>query len=256
MIIRKSPSELEKMRASGRLVAQILQQLSTKVGPGISTLELEVVAEKLVSDAGARAAFKGYYVPAAGKRYPCVLCTSINDEVVHGIPSRKRVLMEGDIVKIDIGVELDGYYGDSATTVAVGKISAETERLMKVTREALERAIEQMRAGSKLFDVCGAVQQHVEQNGFSVVREFVGHGIGTRLHEEPHVPNYVDPKVSNPRLRPGVVLAVEPMVCAGTPETRVLSDRWTAVTVDGSRAAHFEHCVAVTENGPWILTAP
>ena len=150
----------------------------------------------MVSDAGARPAFKGYYVPAAGKRYPCVLCTSINEEVVHGIPSRKRVLKEGDIVKIDIGVELNGYYGDSATTVAVGRISAETERLMRVTREALQRAIEQMRAGGKLFDVCGAVQQHVEQNGFSVVREFVGHGIGTKLHEEPHVPNYVDPKVT------------------------------------------------------------
>jgi methionyl aminopeptidase len=256
MIIRKSPSELDKMRASGRLVAQILSELRKRVEPGISTHDLEVVAEKMVSDAGARAAFKGYYVPAAGKRYPCVLCTSINEEVVHGIPSRKRVLKEGDIVKIDIGVQLDGYYGDSATTVAVGKIAPETQRLMNVTREALERAIEQMRVGSKLFDVCGAVQQHVERNGFSVVREFVGHGIGTKLHEEPHVPNYVDPKVSNPRLRPGVVLAVEPMVCAGTPETRVLADRWTAVTVDGAPSAHFEHCVAVTEDGPWILTEP
>jgi methionyl aminopeptidase len=256
MIIRKSPSELEKMRASGRLVATILERLKAEVRPGITTHELEVTAEKLVADAGARPAFKGYYVPAAGKRYPCVLCTSINEEVVHGIPSRKRMLKEGDIVKIDIGVELDGYYGDSATTVAVGRIAAETERLMEVTREALDKAIEQMRSGQKLFDVCGAVQRHVEDNGFSVVREFVGHGIGTRLHEEPHVPNYVDPKVSNPRLRPGMVFAVEPMVCAGTPETRVLSDRWTAVTVDGSPAAHFEHCVAVTENGPWILTEP
>jgi methionyl aminopeptidase len=256
MIIRKSPSELEKMRASGRLVATILERLKAEVRPGITTHELEVTAEKLVADAGARPAFKGYYVPAAGKRYPCVLCTSINEEVVHGIPSRKRMLKEGDIVKIDIGVELDGYYGDSATTVAVGRIAPETERLMEVTREALDKAIEQMRSGQKLFDVCGAVQRHVEDNGFSVVREFVGHGIGTRLHEEPHVPNYVDPKVSNPRLRPGMVFAVEPMVCAGTPETRVLSDRWTAVTVDGSPAAHFEHCVAVTENGPWILTEP
>lgn len=256
MIIRKSPSELQKMRASGQLVANILQELTKKVEPGVTTQDLEVVADKMVADAGARAAFKGYYVPAAGKRYPCVLCTSVNEEVVHGIPSKKRVLRQGDIVKIDVGVQLNGYYGDSATTVPVGPISPETERLLKVTQESLQRAIEQMVAGHKLFDVCGAVQHHVEGNGFSVVREFVGHGIGTKLHEEPHVPNYVDPKVSNPRLRPGMVLAVEPMVSAGSAETKVLPDRWTAVTLDGSRAAHFEHCVAVTENGPWILTEP
>jgi methionyl aminopeptidase len=256
MIIRKSPSEIEKMRASGMLVWRILDEIRKVVEPGVTTMDLERAAEKMVEDAGARAAFKGYYVPAAGKRFPCVLCTSINEEVVHGVPSSKRALREGDIVKIDIGVQLDGYYGDSAATIPVGKIAPETERLLKVTEESLELAIQKMVDGARLFDVCGAVQRHVEREGFSVVREFVGHGIGSKLHEEPQVPNYVDPKVSNPRLREGVVLAIEPMVSAGGPETKVLSDRWTAVTVDGSRAAHFEHCVAVTSNGPWVLTRP
>jgi methionyl aminopeptidase len=256
MIIRKSPSEIEKMRASGMLVWRILDEMRKVVKPGITTMELEKAAEKMVDDAGARAAFKGYYVPAAGKRFPCVLCTSINEEVVHGVPSTKRALREGDIVKVDVGVQLEGYYGDSAATIPVGKIAPETARLLKVTEESLELAIQQMVDGARLFDVCGAVQRHVEREGFSVVREFVGHGIGSKLHEEPQVPNYVDPKVSNPRLREGVVLAIEPMVSAGGPETKVLSDRWTAVTVDGSRAAHFEHCVAVTSNGPWVLTRP
>ena len=242
------------MRASGRLVATILDELTRMVAPGVTTLDLEVVAERMVDDAGAKAAFKGYYVPAAGRRFPCVLCTSVNEEVVHGIPSKKRVLREGDIVKIDIGVQMNGYFGDSATTVPVGPIAAETQRLMDVTKKSLELAIEQARDGNRLFDICGAVQKHVESNGFSIVREFVGHGIGAKLHEEPHVPNYVDPKVRNPRLREGMVLAIEPMVAAGKPETHVLSDRWTAVTRDGSAAAHFEHCVAITESGPWVLT--
>lgn len=254
MIIRKSRTELEKMRESGRLVAQILDEMRKMVEPGVSTMDLEEVADKRVNEAGARAAFKGYYVPAAGRRFPCVLCTSINEEVVHGIPSKKRILNEGDIVKIDIGVQMDGYFGDSATTVPVGKIDPETDRLLAVTKKSLELAIEQMQAGNRLFDVSGAVQRHVESNGFSIVREFVGHGIGAKLHEEPHVPNYVDPKVRNPRLREGMVLAIEPMVAAGRPDTHVLSDRWTAVTTDGSTAAHFEHCVAVTEDGPWVLT--
>jgi len=255
MIIRKSPSELAKMRESGRLVAQILGVMTKMVEPGITTLDLETVAEKMVNDAGARAAFKGYYVPQAGRRFPCVLCTSINDEVVHGIPSKRRKLEEGDIVKIDIGVQLNGYFGDSATTVPVGKIEPEAERLLTVTKKSLEMAIEQARSGNRLFDISGTVQKHVESNGFTIVREFVGHGIGAKLHEEPPVPNYVDPKVKNPRLREGMVLAIEPMVAAGQPETHVLSDRWTAVTKDGSRAAHFEHCVAITDNGPWVLTA-
>lgn len=254
MIIRKSPTELEKMRSAGKLVAQILDELKGLVAPGVSTMDLEVVADKRVEEAGARAAFKGYYVPAARRRFPCVLCTSINEEVVHGIPSKKRVLAEGDIVKIDIGVQLEGYFGDSATTVPVGEIAPETQKLLDVTKRSLELAIEQMVDGNRLFDVCGTVQNHVESNDFSIVREFVGHGIGVKLHEEPHVPNYVDPKMRNPRLREGVVLAIEPMVSAGDPETRVLSDRWTAVTADRSLSAHFEHCVAVTENGPWVLT--
>jgi methionyl aminopeptidase len=256
MIVRKSPTELEKMRASGLLVWRILDELTKMVEPGVTTLDLENVAEKRVEEAGAKAAFKGYYVPAAGRRFPCVLCTSVNDEVVHGVPSAKTKLKEGDIVKVDIGVKLNGFYGDSATTIPVGAIAPETERLLKVTRQSLDLAIDQMVAGHKLFDVCGTVEKHVESNGYSVVREFVGHGIGAKLHEEPHVPNYVDPKVQNPRLREGMVLAVEPMVSAGKPETRVLSDHWTAVTADGSNAAHFEHCIAVTSNGPWVLTRP
>lgn len=254
MITRKSPSELEKMRAAGLLVASILDEMTRMVEPGVSTMDLEVVAERRVKEAGAISAFKGYYVEAAKRRFPCVLCTSINEEVVHGIPSKKRILHEGDIVKIDIGVQLGGYYGDSATTAPVGKIDPETARLLKVTRESLDLAIAQMVDGRRLFDVCGAVQRHVESNGFSVVREFVGHGIGSELHEEPHVPNYVDAKMRNPRLREGMVFAIEPMVSAGAPTTHVLSDRWTAVTSDGSPSAHFEHCVAITENGPWVLT--
>ena len=256
MIIRKSFSELQKMRASGLLVWRILDELTRMVEPGVTTEDLEVVADKMVAGAGARAAFKGYYVPAAGRRFPCVLCTSINEEVVHGVPSKQRVLREGDIVKIDIGVQLDGYYGDSATTVPVGRIQPETQRLLRVTKESLELAIEQATAGRRLFDLCGAVQRHVEGNGLSIVRDFVGHGIGTKLHEEPQVPNYIDRRAGNPRLREGMVLAIEPMVAAGGRETRVLGDHWTAVTSDGSNAAHFEHCVAVTENGPWVLTDP
>ena len=254
MIIRKSPSELWKMRAAGQLVRETLDELSEMVKPGVTTLDLELVAEKRVKQAGARAAFKGYYVQAVGRRFPTVLCTSINEEVIHGVPSAKRVLKNGDILKIDMGVQLDGYYGDSAITVPVGEISPETRRLLKVTQKSLDLAIEQMVAGRRLFDVCGTVQNYVEGNGFSVVREFVGHGIGAKLHEAPNVPNFIDRRLSNPRLRPGMVLAIEPMVAAGAPDTRVLGDRWTAVTTDGSSAAHYEHCVAVTDNGPWVLT--
>jgi len=256
MIIRKSPAELEKMRRAGLIVHQILERLRQMVQPGVTTLDLEAEAERMMKEAGARPAFKGYYVPAAGGRYPFVLCTSVNEEVVHGMPSAKRVLKEGDIVSIDTGVAVDGYYGDSAITVPVGRVSEETQRLLRVTEEALELAIAQMKAGNRLFDVCGAIERHVTQNGFSVVREFVGHGIGTSLHEEPQVPNYVDRRNENPRLKEGMVLAIEPMVNAGRPETKILDDRWTAVTRDGSYAAHFEHTVAVTSNGPWVLTRP
>lgn len=256
MIIRKSPAELDKMRRAGLLVHSILQQVSGMAQVGVSTHDMEVVAEKMMKDAGARPAFKGYYVPAAGSKYPFVLCTSVNDEVVHGMPSAKRVLKSGDIVSIDTGVSLEGYFGDSAVTIPVGEVSDEVKKLLRVTSESLELAIGQMKAGNRLFDVCSVVERHVTSNGFSIVREFVGHGIGTALHEEPQVPNYVDRRNENPRLKEGMVLAIEPMVNAGRPETKVLSDRWTAVTKDGSFAAHFEHCVAVTANGPWVLTRP
>jgi methionyl aminopeptidase len=172
------------------------------------------------------------------------------------MPNPKRILQKGDIVSIDTGVKLDGYYGDSAITVPIGDVSAQAAKLLEVTRESLERAIDRVRSGNRLFDVCGAVEQHVTANGFSVVREYVGHGIGTQLHEEPQVPNYVDRKNENPRLREGMVLAIEPMVNAGRPDAVVRKDRWTAVTKDGENSAHFEHCVAVTENGPWVLTRP
>jgi methionyl aminopeptidase len=223
---------------------------------GVSTLELENAAEKLILDAGARPAFKGYYSAAAGNRYPYVLCTSVNDEIVHGMPSRNKVLKRGDIISIDTGVQLDGYFGDSAITVGVGEISPQLVKLLAVTQESLERAIDKARPGNRLFDICSTVQKHVESNGFTIVREFVGHGIGTELHEEPQVPNYVDRNNENPRLKEGMVLAIEPMVNAGKPQSKVLSDRWTAVSQDGSASAHFEHCVAVTKDGPWVLTRP
>jgi methionyl aminopeptidase len=211
-------------------------------------MDLERVAERKIKELGAKPAFKGYY------DYPCVLCTSINDEIVHGIPSERRVLKTGDIVSIDTGVVLDGFYGDSAITVSVGgELSPELQKLLDVTRESLYRGIEAARVGNTIGDVGAAVQKLVEANGFSVVREFVGHGIGTKLHEDPQVPNYGAPG-SGPRLRDGMVLAIEPMVNVGEPETRLLDDKWTAVTKDGSWSAHFEHCVAVTKNGPVILT--
>jgi methionyl aminopeptidase len=256
MIIRKTPAELEKMRRSGLLVYTILRKLGEMCTEGVTTHDLEVAAERMIAEAGAKPAFKGYFVPAAGERYRYALCTSINDEIVHGMPSPKRILKKGDIVSIDTGVLLNGYYGDSAITVGVGELSEETKRLLKVTEDSLELAIQQTRAGNRLFDVCGTVEKHVLSNGYSVVREYVGHGIGTQIHEEPQIPNYVDRKNENPRLKEGMVLAIEPMVNAGKPDTKVLSDKWTAVTKDGSKSAHFEHCVAVTSNGPWVLTRP
>ena len=256
MIIRKNAAELERMRRSGLLVWKILRDLSELAVEGATTQDLEMAAEKMVKDAGARPAFKGYYTQSAGTKFPFVLCTSVNDEIVHGMPSAKRKLKKGDIVSIDTGVQLDGYYGDSAVTVAIGEVSAQTKKLLAVTQESLELAIDQVREGKRLFDVCGTVQKHVEGNGFSVVREMVGHGIGTKLHEEPQVPNYVDRRGENPRLREGMVLAIEPMVNAGGPEMKTRPDKWTAVTRDGSYSAHFEHCVAVTSNGPWVLTRP
>jgi methionyl aminopeptidase len=247
-VIYKSATELEKMRRSGRIVRQVLKAVEAAVKPGVTTMDLERIAEKKISDLGAKPAFKGYY------DYPCVLCTSVNEQIVHGIPSEKRVLKEGDIVSIDCGVVLDGYFADSAITVPVGKVDAKIEKLLDVTKKSLERAIEQMVVGNTLGDIGAAVQEIVEDNGFSVVRDFVGHGIGTRLHEDPQVPNY-GKKGFGTRLKEGVVLAVEPMVNAGKPGAKVLEDKWTAVTEDGSFSAHFEHCVAVTKNGPVVLTA-
>jgi len=236
------------MRRSGRIVRQVLEAARDAVAPGRSTMELERVAERKIRDLGAKPAFKGYY------NYPCVLCTSINNEIVHGIPSDARLLKPGDIVSIDCGVVLDGYYGDAAITVPVGDgISPELQKLLDVTRESLSRGIEAARVGNTVGDVGAAVQTIVESNGFSVVREFVGHGIGTKLHEEPQVPNFGKPG-HGPKLRDGMVLAIEPMVNMGRPETRLLDDKWTAVTEDGSYSAHFEHCIAVTRNGPVILT--
>ena len=247
-IVCKSAAEIEKMRRSGHLVREILDALKAAVKPGVSTMDLERIAAKMIHDAGAKPAFKGYY------DYPCVLCTSINQEIVHGIPSEKRKLAVGDIVSIDCGVILDGYYGDAAITVAVGtEISPDLRKLLEVTEASLYRGIEQARVGNNVGDVGAAVQEYVEAAGFSVVREFVGHGIGTRLHEEPQVPNFGS-KGQGAKLREGMVLAIEPMVNTGGPGTRVLEDKWTAVTEDGGYSAHFEHCVAVTKDGPVILT--
>ncbi|HEX2711746.1 MAG TPA: type I methionyl aminopeptidase [Candidatus Acidoferrales bacterium] len=248
-IILRSPAELEKMHRAGLIVWDVLTSLREMVRPGTATMDLERFAERRTAEHSARAAFKGYL------GYPCVLCTSINEEVVHGIPSATRKLREGDILSIDYGVEFEGYYADAAVTVPVGKIQPELEELLRVTRDALDRAIGKVRTGSRLSDVSAAVQQWVERHRFSVVREFVGHGIGTKMHEEPQLPNYGEPG-HGPRLQEGMVLAIEPMVNAGGPGVKVLEDKWTAVTADGSFSAHFEHTVAVTSNGPWVLTRP
>jgi len=248
-IVLKAPWELEVLRRSNRLVAETLAALAERVKPGVTTLELDRFAESYLVGRGAKPAFKGY------RNYPFTLCTSINEQVVHGLPSDRR-LGEGDILSLDMGAIVDGYYGDSAVTLPVGRISVEAERLLRVTRECLDRAIAAARNGGRLVDISGAVQGHAEANGFSVVRVFVGHGIGKALHEAPQIPNFVDPaRGHGPVLKPGMVLAIEPMVNAGAPEVRVLPDQWTAVTADGSLSAHFEHTVAITENGTEILTA-
>src|SRR5215472_9154095 len=247
-IVCRSQAEIDKMRRSGHIVRQVLEELRSMVKPTVTTMDLEKTAERRIKEFGAKPAFKGYY------DYPCVLCTSVNEEIVHGIPSAKRVLKDGDIVSIDCGVVLDGYYGDAAITVAVGdSVSPMRKKLMEVTEQSLYKGIEQAKIGNSISDIGAAVQAYVEANGFSVVREFVGHGIGTKLHEEPQVPNFRS-RGADTRLREGMVLAIEPMVNTGRPEARVLEDKWTAVTADGSSSAHFEHCVAVTKNGPLILT--
>jgi methionyl aminopeptidase len=244
----RSAEELEKIHRAGLIVWDVLTALRKAVRPGMTTMDMEKLAEERITGKPGKPAFKGY------RGYPCVLCTSVNNEIVHGIPSPKRKLKEGDIISIDFGMELDGYYADSAVTVPVGRISPETQKLLDVTREGLDRAIDKMRAGNRLGDVGHAVQSWVEENGFSVVREFVGHGIGTKMHDEPNLPNYGEPG-QGARLQEGMVIAVEPMVNAGRPDVR-MRDEWTAETADGKPSAHFEHTVAVTSNGPRILTRP
>jgi methionyl aminopeptidase len=242
VIVCKSPAELERMRAANALVADVLAELATLVAPGVTTKDLDEAAEKLVRDGGAEPAFKGY------RGYPSTLCASVNEQVVHGIPSN-RSLSEGDIISLDMGVKLNGFFGDSAVTVPV----EEAVTLLRITREALEKGIAQVRLGGRVSDIGHAIQQHVEAHGFSVVREFVGHGIGAALHEEPQIANYGEPG-RGPRLAEGMTLAIEPMVNLGRPAVKVLADGWTAVTKDGSLSAHFEHTVAVTKNGPLVLT--
>jgi methionyl aminopeptidase len=236
------------MRAATVLVADVLVELRSLVAPGVTTADLDGVAESRVRQAGGVPAFKGYH------GFPATLCTSVNEEVIHGIPSR-RVLREGDILSIDLGVLLDGFYGDAATTVAVGPITEEAASLMRVTEEALYLGIERAAVGGRVSDIGYAVQRHVEAHGYSVVREYVGHGVGAALHEEPQVPNY-GPAGRGPRLTEGMTLAIEPMVAMGKSAVKVLGDGWTAVTKDRSLAAHFEHTVAITANGPVIMTTP
>jgi len=246
-VVLKSSQEIEKMRRAGKIVREVLELVRTRVKPGVTTLDLEKAAEARLKELNVKAAFKGYH------GYPCVLCTSVNSEVVHGIPSPKRVLKQGDIVSVDFGVVVDGYYGDSAITVPVGEIDENAARLLRVTEQSLQAAIAVVKPGATLGDVGAAVQGVVEGEGFSVVRDFVGHGIGSQMHEDPQVPNYGQ-KGQGMKLKPGMVIAIEPMVNAGKPEVMVLEDGWTAVAKDGSMSAHFEHTVAVTADGARILT--
>jgi len=247
MIILKSLQEIEKIRSAGLIVADALDGIREMVRPGVNTLALDEFAEKFILSAGGKPAFKGY------RGYPGSLCTSVNDQVVHGIPSRDVVLKEGDIISLDLGAIVDGFYGDAAITLPVGRISPEAERLVTVTEESLSQGIAAATTGNRLYDISHAVQQHAESRGFSVVRDFVGHGIGRSLHEDPQIPNFGE-RDRGPRLRSGMVFAIEPMVNAGGSATMITEDGWTAVTADGSFSAHFEHTVAVMPEGPWILT--
>lgn len=247
MIILKSPEEIDKIRKASKIVGEILQELQSLVVPGVTTRDLDRKAEEWMKKKGAKPAFKGY------RDYPAVLCTSVNEEVVHGIPSTRRVLKEGDIVGIDCGVVIEGFFGDSAKTFSVGKIDQEAQRLLQVTEESLHLGIQRMVVGNRMNDIGWAVQSHAEQAGFSVVRDFVGHGVGRDLHEDPQVPNFGDPHTGI-RLTAGMVLAIEPMVNVGVKEVKILEDGWTAVTVDGKRSAHFEHTIALTEKGFEVLS--
>ncbi|OGP64330.1 MAG: type I methionyl aminopeptidase, partial [Deltaproteobacteria bacterium RBG_16_42_7] len=246
IIVLKSPAEIEKMRKSNRIVAEVLASIKDVARPGIATIELERLCEEELKKRKVRPAFKGY------RGYPYCLCTSVNEEVVHGMPSN-RVLREGDIISVDVGVDCDGYYGDAAITMPIGRISEQASRLIDVTEAALRRAIEKAQVGNRLFDISYAVQSYVEEKGFSVVRAFVGHGIGRDLHEAPQVPNFGTPG-RGVRLKAGMVFAIEPMINAGGSDIVILDDGWTAVTKDGSLSAHFEHTIAITENGPCILS--
>ena len=248
MIELKSAREIGLMRQAGHILSEVMQRLRTTVKPGVTTLELDTDVEDFIRSRGARPAFKGY------RGFPATVCISINEEVVHGIPSARRYVKEGDIVGLDLGCIVEGYYADCAFTVAVGEVPPRVQELLDVTRESLERGIQECRPGRRLSDVSHAIQIHVERYGFSVVRAFVGHGIGRALHEEPQVPNFGDPG-RGPQLKPGMVLALEPMVTMGSWEVKILDDGWTAVTKDGSLAAHFEHTIAVTESGPEVLTS-
>jgi methionyl aminopeptidase len=246
-VVLKSSQEIEKMRRAGQVVREVLELVRTHVKPGATTLDLENVAEARLAELGVKAAFKGYH------GFPCVLCVSVNSEVVHGIPSAKRVLKQGDIVSLDFGVVVDGYFGDAAITVPVGAIDPDTARLLAVTEASLHAGIAVVRPGATLGDVGAAVQGVVEAEGFSVVRDFVGHGIGVHMHEDPQVPNFGEAG-RGMKLRAGMVIAIEPMVNAGKPDVQVLRDGWTAVAADGSMSAHFEHTVAVTATGARVLT--
>lgn len=246
MIICRSPAEIEKLRNSARLGRQILYEVRDRARAGVSTLELDSYVEKRLAQAGAKPAFKGY------RGYPRCLCTSINEQIMHGIPSGRR-LKDGDILGLDFGLILNGYYGDTALTIPIGEIPEAAQKLLRVSEEALELGIAQARHGNRVGDISATIQKHVEKNGYSVVREFVGHGIGRALHEEPQIPNYGDPG-HGPLLKAGMVLAIETMVNEGRPELRILNDNWTAVAADGKNTAHFEHMVAVTRNGPDVLT--
>jgi len=246
MVIIKSPREIEQLKRSNAMVAEVFEKLRGMIVQGVTTQELDRVAEEYILLKGARPAFKGY------RGFPATLCISVNDEVVHGIPGQRR-LEEGDIVSLDVGVNYIGYFGDAAITLPVGEVDPEAKRLLEVTERALYIGIEKARAGNRLFDISYAIQSWVESHGFSVVRDFVGHGIGRELHEEPQIPNFGTPH-QGPRLEKGMVFALEPMVNEGTHEVRVLSDGWTVVTADGKRSAHFEHTIAITDDGAEILS--
>ncbi len=248
MIVLKSAREIALMRRAGHILAGVMDRLRTFVKPGMTTLDIDEDVEAYIHREGAASAFKGY------RGFPATVCISINEEVVHGIPSARRKIRAGDIVGLDLGCIVEGYYADCAFTLPIGPVPAKVQELLDVTRESLDRAIQECRPDRRLSDVSHAVQTHVEAHGFAVVRAFVGHGIGRALHEEPQIPNFGDPG-RGPQLRAGMVLAIEPMVTMGSWEVRILDDGWTAVTQDGSLAAHFEHTVAVTENGPEVLTS-